>query len=77
VFNLDDMDTSKWDDRKPKIVVVPAEMVDQPIHHRASRTLNHVSLIACLSAAGESFVPSIVPLQDSHSLHEDLRKRGV
>jgi hypothetical protein len=34
-------------------------------------------VIACVSAAGESLIPYITPLQDSPPVRAQLKKRGV
>jgi hypothetical protein len=79
VFNLDEHGISDWEDRKTKTktVIVPATMCGQTIHREISRTVKHVSVIACVSAAGESFTPSIITSQASTSVKERLKKEGV
>ena len=77
VFNLDEVGISDWEDRKPKKVIVPQSMRGQTIHHKLNRGLKHVSVIACVSAAGESLTPYIVTSQDSPAVREHLKKRGV
>jgi hypothetical protein len=77
VFNLDEVGISEWEDRKTKRVIIPVSARDQTIHHKINRALKHVSVIACVSAAGESLTPYIVTSQDSAKLREQLRKRGV
>jgi hypothetical protein len=39
--------------------------------------LKHLSVIACVSAAGESLIPDIVPSQGSPVIRAQLKKRGV
>jgi hypothetical protein len=77
VFNLDEVGISDWEDRKTKSVLVPRSMADQAVHHKVSRKLKHVSVIACVSAAGESLMPYIVTSQDSTRIREQLKKSGV
>jgi hypothetical protein len=77
VFNLDEVGVSEWEDRKEMKVVVPITLSGQTIHHRASRQVKHMSVIACISAAGESLTPYIVTSQDSESLRTKLMRRGV
>jgi hypothetical protein len=60
VFNLDEVGISDWEDRKMKTVIVPALTLGHTIHQGVSRNGKHVSVIACLLAAGESFLPYIV-----------------
>jgi hypothetical protein len=56
VFNLDEVDISDWEDCKTKKVIALAAMFGQTIHHGVSRRVKHISVIACLSAAGESLL---------------------
>jgi hypothetical protein len=77
VFSLDEVGISDWEDRKSRKVIVPATMRGHPIHHQISRAVKHISLIACMSAAGKSLTPYMITSQDSLSLREQLRKHGV
>jgi hypothetical protein len=81
VFNLDEVGISDWEDRKTttktKTVIVPATMRGQTIHHEISRTVKHISVIACVSAAEESLTPYIITLQVPTSVQERLKKEGV
>jgi hypothetical protein len=52
VFNLDEVGISDWEDRKTKKVIALAALFGQTIHHRVFRNVKHISVIACLSAAG-------------------------
>jgi ribosomal protein L18E len=65
VFNRDEVDISDWEDgkTKTKTVIVPATIVGQTIHHEIFRTVKHISVIACASAAGKSLTPYIITLQ--------------
>jgi hypothetical protein len=54
VFNLDEVGVLEWEDRKDKKVVITRLIYGQTIHHRVSRNLKHMPVIACISAAGES-----------------------
>jgi hypothetical protein len=39
--------------------------------------MERISIVACISAAGESLIPYIVTSQDTPSLREHLKKRGA
>jgi hypothetical protein len=52
-------------------------MSEQTIHHTINRNVKHMSVIACVSAAGESLIPYIVTSQDSSRVREQLRTHGV
>jgi hypothetical protein len=60
VFNLDEVGISDWEDRTTKTVAVPAAMVGQTRHHEISRMVKPISVIVCLSAAGQSLTPYII-----------------
>jgi hypothetical protein len=62
MFNLDEVGISDWEDRKTKTktVIVPATMRGQTIYHEISRTVKHISVISCVSAARESLTPYII-----------------
>jgi hypothetical protein len=73
VFNLDEVDISEWGDRAPRKVIVPVSMTDQTIHHRVYRNLKHMSVICCVSAAGESLTPFVVSSQVNDKVIETLK----
>jgi hypothetical protein len=77
VFNLDEVGIRDWEDRPTKKVIVPLSARKQTIHHKINRGLKHVSIIACVSAGGESLTPYVVPSQDSPAVRQALKKRGV
>jgi hypothetical protein len=69
---------SEWEDRKvKKNVIIPRSSRGQTIHHKINRRLSHLSVIACVSAAGESLTPYIVTSQDSPVVRRQLKTRGV
>jgi hypothetical protein len=77
VFNLDEVGMSEWEDRKEKKVSVPMTMDDQTIRHGGSRSVKHISVIACVIAGEESLTPYIVTSQISDSIRKRLMSRGV
>jgi hypothetical protein len=77
VFNLDEVGISDWEDRKTKTLIAPATMRHQTIHHEISRTVKYISVISCVSAAGESFTPYMITFQAPTSVQERLKKEGV
>jgi hypothetical protein len=76
-FHLDEVGMSEWEDRKEKKVIVPATMDSQMIHHPASRSVRHISIITYISAVGESLTLYIMTLQDSGAIRKRLMNRGV
>jgi hypothetical protein len=77
VFNLDEVGISNCEDRKTKIVIGPAKMVGQTVHHEISRPVKHISVIACAFPAGESLTPYIITSQASRPVQEQLKKHVV
>jgi hypothetical protein len=47
------------------------------IYHEISRRVKHISMIACVSAAGESLTPYIITSQASSPVREQLKEHGV
>jgi hypothetical protein len=52
-------------------------MGEQTVSHRVNRNLKHISVIVCVSEAGESLIPYIITSQHSFSVGEQLMKKGV
>jgi hypothetical protein len=79
VFNLDEVGISDWEDRKTKTrtVIVPATMRGQAIHHEISRTVKHISVIACVFATAESLTLYIITSKATTLVKERLKKKGV
>jgi hypothetical protein len=73
VFNLHEVGISEWEDCKEKKVIFSKAMDSQTIHYVALRNAKHISIIACISALGESLTAYVVISQDS----EVLRRRLV
>jgi hypothetical protein len=63
--------------RNVRNVIIASTMDGQMIHHRASRSVRHISIITCISAAGESLTPYIVTSQDSDAIRKRLVIHGV
>jgi hypothetical protein len=77
VFNLDKVGIPEWEDRKPKKVIVPKSMCEQTVHHKVNRNFKHISVIACVSAVGESLISYIFTSQHSFHVREQLKKKRV
>jgi hypothetical protein len=76
-FHLDEVGMSEWEDRNVRKAIVPTTIDGQTIHHRASRSVRHISIITCINAAGESLKPYIVTSQDSDAIRKRLMIHGV
>jgi hypothetical protein len=79
VFNLHEVGISDWEDRKTKMktVIIPVTIRRQTVHHEISQTVKHISVIACISAAGESLTPYIITSQAQTSVQERLKKQDI
>jgi hypothetical protein len=60
VFNLDEICSSDWDDRKAKNVFVPRSVSPDDVYHPVSRRYGHGTLLACPSAAGDTLTPMVI-----------------
>jgi hypothetical protein len=58
-------------------VIVSRSIGEQTVHHKVNRNLKHISVIECVSAAGESLIAYIVTAQDSLHVRKQLKKKGV
>jgi hypothetical protein len=46
VFDLDEMGMSEWEDRKPKKVIALKTIAGEAMHHRVSRGVKRISIVA-------------------------------
>jgi hypothetical protein len=60
VFNLDEVGSSEWEDRKPKKIIAPRSVPADQVFHSVARRYRHVTLLACVSAAGDALTPMII-----------------
>jgi hypothetical protein len=77
VLNLDEVGISDWEDHKTKKVIVLAAMLGRTIHHGVSRNTKRISVIASMSAAGESLLHYILTSQNSPTVQTHLKKQSV
>jgi hypothetical protein len=57
VFHIGEVGVYEWQDRASRKAIVSILMTDQPICHGIPRNIKHISVICCVSAAGESLMP--------------------
>jgi hypothetical protein len=60
VLNLDEIGVREWEDRSERRVIVVSTMRGQIIYHAVHRNLKHISVVACISPAGEYMTPFLV-----------------
>jgi hypothetical protein len=75
VFNLGEVGISDWEDGKTNKVIALAPMFGQMIHHGISRNVKHISMIACLPVAGESFPHHRLTSLNSPTVREHLKNK--
>jgi hypothetical protein len=51
IFNLDELGSADWENRKVKKVIPPAGVCKQDVYHTVSRRQRHIPLLAYVSAA--------------------------
>ena len=74
VFNLDEVGTSEWEDRKPKKVFIDKSMDSDSITHSIFRRITHITILTCVSAAGDSLMPLLIM---KYSIQDSLWKTGL
>jgi hypothetical protein len=72
-FNLDEAGMSEREDRKEKKTIVAMTTDNQTISRGAPRSVRHTSVIAYISAGGESLTPFIVRWQ----IWDGIRKKPM
>jgi hypothetical protein len=60
MFNLNEVGSSDWEDRKPKRVIVPRHILPDDVYHSVQRRYRHVTLLACVSAAGDTVTLMVI-----------------
>lgn len=74
VFNLDELGYSEWQSRSPKKVIVGANVDSSTVYHSVKRSLSHLSLLACISLAGDSLTPMLIT---KHPVSEKFFEDGL
>jgi hypothetical protein len=54
--SLNEVGMSESQDDKPKKVSVPKTTAGEIMHHNVSRIVKHTSIVACITAAGDSLM---------------------
>jgi hypothetical protein len=74
VFNLNEVGSLKWENRKVKRVLVPASLSPDDIFHPISRRYSHITILACVSVAGDALNPMIIM---GVSIRDSLWEQGL
>ena len=73
LFNIDEMGSSEWEDRKVKKVVIPFETDPKSIYHKTTRKIRHQTLVSIVSAAGDALTPLII---SSTNVEREMISKG-
>jgi hypothetical protein len=76
IFNLGKIGMSEWEDRTERRAIVPSTMRGQTIFHGIHRNLKRISVVACISAAGEHMIPFFVCSQIHDTGERRLKTEG-
>jgi hypothetical protein len=60
VFNLDETGLSDWEERRPKPVLIRADLANQSLHYPVDRAIRHQTLLCCISASGDAYCPLLL-----------------
>jgi hypothetical protein len=66
--------TSEWEDRADRKVIVPATMREHIIFHGIHG--KHISVVVCISAAGDRLTPFFLSSQTNSTVEPTLRING-
>jgi hypothetical protein len=81
VFNLDEVGSSDWEDRKTRKLIIPSSVDSHTIFHPVTRRFKHMTLLVCISAGGDALCPLLITAQalpqdvcdDALRLGEDVK----
>jgi hypothetical protein len=76
IFHLDEIGVSEWEDRIERRVIVPSTMKGHRIYHTVHRNLKHISVAACISAAGEHMTLCLACSQGNAAVQRKLKIEG-
>ena len=74
LFNLDEVGLSDYEDRKIKKVIAPKYANRNRIQHKVSRKLQHMTMLACVSSAGDALTPMLIM---KNSIPDELEETGI
>jgi hypothetical protein len=74
IFNLDELDSADWDERRMKKVIAPAVVRKEDVYHSVSRRPGRMTLLACVSAAGDGVTPMVIT---TTPIHASFWSRGL
>jgi hypothetical protein len=60
VFNIDEVGSQEWADRKPRSVIIPHQERPRKIHYSVRRSQKRISCIAAISMAGDTLMPLLI-----------------
>ena len=74
LFNLDEVGLSEYEDRKIKNVIAPSSANKNRVQHKISRKLQHMTMLVCVSCAGDALTPVLIL---KNPLPKDFEETGT
>jgi hypothetical protein len=59
-FNLDETDSSDWEEMKPKPVLIPTTVENADLSHPVDREIRHQTLLCCVSVSRDAYCPLLL-----------------
>jgi hypothetical protein len=60
IFNLDEIGLSDWEERKPKLSLIPMTVENADLHSLVDRGIRRQMLLCCVSASGNAYCPLLL-----------------
>ena len=60
IYNIDETNLSDWEERKPKMVIIPKELENKRLHYHVNQGISHQTLIVTINASGDAYFPLII-----------------
>jgi hypothetical protein len=62
--------------REPRKVIVPSAMNGEVIYHSLHQNSKHISVVVCISAAGEHMMPFLFPRRPTARCNDGFKLMG-
>lgn len=74
IYNIDEVGLSDWEERKPKIVIIPNNLPQKQLHYPINRNLSHITLLVMINADGDAEIPLMISKEKNA---EKIFEKGV
>lgn len=65
IYNIDETGLSDWEEKKPKIVVIPKELEYEKLNYPTNRGNRHVTLVFTILAGDDAYFPMAIASDSS------------